>query len=238
MANSSYLSYLPPVLWVPENDPQQLLGRHLRVYEKILTGLGANGFAVRAAAPFLSALNVSITLQLEADTARFRVGDWITIQGTAERRKIVNFIGATIVLDANLAAAHPPGMVRIANLEPGQISFRIDCAEQLEAGRSLQLKQAGQNEPLLIAQVNAPFITLAFGLTQTFSLDPADVPVKVLDPIGVDHAGHHTRISSGRSINCSHSSIHGARAPISFPGWPHGSRSNCGPNGASTSSAS
>jgi hypothetical protein len=190
MANSSYLSYLPPVLWVPDNDPPQVLGRHLRVYEKILTGVAANGLVVRASALFLTAINAGITLVQEADVALFHVGDWVTIQGTLERRQITAFVGATLVLDANLIAAHPPGTVRIANLEPGQTSFRIDSAEQLEAGRSLRLRQAGQNEDLLIAEVDAPFVTLAFGLTQTFSLDLAFVPVKVIDPIGVDHSGH------------------------------------------------
>ncbi len=37
--NSSYVRYLPPVLWSLENDLTQFLGRMLRVFEKILTGL-------------------------------------------------------------------------------------------------------------------------------------------------------------------------------------------------------
>jgi phage tail-like protein len=36
---SSYLQYLPSVLWAHENDRQQLLGRTLRIFEKILTGI-------------------------------------------------------------------------------------------------------------------------------------------------------------------------------------------------------
>ena len=38
-ASSSYLQYLPPVLWSRESDPQQLLGQMLRIFEKILTGI-------------------------------------------------------------------------------------------------------------------------------------------------------------------------------------------------------
>jgi phage tail-like protein len=38
-ASSSYLQYLPPVLWSRESDPQQLLGDMLRIFEKILTGI-------------------------------------------------------------------------------------------------------------------------------------------------------------------------------------------------------
>jgi phage tail-like protein len=36
---SSYLKYLPPVLWDRDNDPRQLLGSMLRIFEKILTGI-------------------------------------------------------------------------------------------------------------------------------------------------------------------------------------------------------
>ena len=36
---SSYLDYLPPFLWSDENDHEQFLGRMLRIFEKILTGL-------------------------------------------------------------------------------------------------------------------------------------------------------------------------------------------------------
>jgi phage tail-like protein len=36
---SSYIDYLPRVLSSPENDPSQFLGRLLRVFEKILTGI-------------------------------------------------------------------------------------------------------------------------------------------------------------------------------------------------------
>ncbi len=38
-APSSYLQYLPQVLWSRDSDPQQLLGRILRIFEKILTGI-------------------------------------------------------------------------------------------------------------------------------------------------------------------------------------------------------
>ncbi|MFZ2498184.1 phage tail protein [Methanosarcina sp.] len=36
---SSYIDYLPPVLWSQENDPSEFLGRMLRIFEKILTGI-------------------------------------------------------------------------------------------------------------------------------------------------------------------------------------------------------
>lgn len=36
---SGYVQYLPPVLWSQESDPEQILGRMLCIFEKILTGL-------------------------------------------------------------------------------------------------------------------------------------------------------------------------------------------------------
>ncbi|MCB0168683.1 MAG: hypothetical protein KDI79_30935 [Anaerolineae bacterium] len=36
---SKYVDYLPTVLWSQERDPSQLLGRSLRIFEKILTGI-------------------------------------------------------------------------------------------------------------------------------------------------------------------------------------------------------
>ena len=190
MANSSYIAYLPPVLWIPDNDPTQFLGRHLRIYEKILTGLSADGFVVRAAASFVTAQNNTVLLADGADIAQFRMGDWITIEGTFERRQIDHFTGATIFLDANLIEGHQNGNVRIADLVPGQTTFRVDNATKLERGRQLRILQNRQAEDLIIAQVADPFITIRFGLTHTYALNVDDVPVKLLDPITIDHAGH------------------------------------------------
>jgi phage tail-like protein len=185
MANSSYLEYLPPVLWVPEEDPPQTLGRHLRIYEKMLTGLSASGLAIRAFAPILNASADHMLLASGNDLSKFQVGDWITIQGTAERRQIDHFTGNTIFLDANLAAAYGPATVRVADLIPGQTTFRADSASRLEAGRQLQILQAGVKEDLWIAAVSGDFLNLAFGLVNTYSMDPTFVPVKLIDPIAV-----------------------------------------------------
>src|SRR3954467_14707486 len=107
MTNSSYLQYLPPVLWSPETDRRQMLGRHLRIHEKILTGLSADGLVTRAAAPFLHAELAAVQMASESGAARFAVGDWITIDGTTERRRIKSLSNATMILDANLTAPHP-----------------------------------------------------------------------------------------------------------------------------------
>ena len=42
MEQSSYLRYLPPAFWSRESDPHQTLGRLLRIFEKILTGIPDN----------------------------------------------------------------------------------------------------------------------------------------------------------------------------------------------------
>jgi phage tail-like protein len=44
---SSYLRYLPQVLWSSESSPEPLLGRVLCVFEKILTGI-ADGVPIRS----------------------------------------------------------------------------------------------------------------------------------------------------------------------------------------------
>jgi hypothetical protein len=44
---SSYLRYLPQVLWSSESDPEPLLGQALCVFEKILTGI-ADGVPIRS----------------------------------------------------------------------------------------------------------------------------------------------------------------------------------------------
>jgi phage tail-like protein len=189
MANSSYLQYLPPVLWVPDKDPPQTLGRHLRIHEKMLTGISASGLAVRASAPILNAQSDYILLASANDLPSFQVGDWITIQGTAERRQIDHFTGNTIFLDANLAGVYGPATMRIADLIAGQTTFRADSASRLEAGRQLKILQAGKTEDLWIADVSGDFLNLAFGLVNNYSMDPAFVPVKLIDPIAVNYNG-------------------------------------------------
>ena len=182
MSNSSYLQYLPPVLWTPDNDPLQTLGRHLRIHEKIFTGHAVDGLVLRAAAPLVLAQLDAILLADEADAARFAVGDWITIDGTAERRQIDHFTGPTIFLDANLVGVYLlGGTVRIADLAPGQTSFRADNAQRVERGYPLQLLQAGATEPLWLAAADASFITLQFGLANGYSMAMDAVPVKLID---------------------------------------------------------
>lgn len=185
MANSSYLQYLPPVLWTPDKDPAQTLGRNLQIYEKILTGLSANGVVVRASAAITGASAAAVQLKSLLDVPLFQEGDWITIEGSAERRQIVGFAGNTMLLDASLLAAHPAGAVRIADLVPGQTAFRASSASQLEAGRQLQTLQSGLKENLWIASVSGDFLNLAFGLVNSYSMDLDAVPVKLIDPIAV-----------------------------------------------------
>jgi phage tail-like protein len=190
MATSSYLQYLPPVLWVPENDPPQVLGRHLRIHEKILTGLAADGLLARAAAPFTSAQLDSILLANETDAALFAVGDWITVVGTAERRQIVQFSGRFLFLDAALNANYLlGGTVRIADLVAGQTTFRANNATRVDTDHPLSILQAGTSENLTVASADASFITLRFGLTNSYVMDPAAVPVKLIDRLHVIHNG-------------------------------------------------
>ena len=82
---SSYVDYLPPILWSQENDPSQLLGRVLGIYEKILTGTTINTQAVRARATIVNADGNKIEVTDSTDVAKFRAGDIIIIEDTTER---------------------------------------------------------------------------------------------------------------------------------------------------------
>jgi len=182
MTNSSYLQYLPPVLWSPENDPRQMLGRHLRIYEKPLTGLSADGLVTRASAPFLHAELAAVQMASESGASRFAIGDWITIDGTAERCRIKNLSNATMILDGNLTAPHPAaGTVRIADLAPGQTTFRANNTAALEAGYPLRILQAGQTEQLIVASTDGAFVTLTYALTKAYPMQDTAVPVKLID---------------------------------------------------------
>jgi hypothetical protein len=80
MNKSSYLSYLPPVLWSKEHDPSQFLGYMLRIFEKILTGFCVNTRARKAVASIITASNDRIEVAEAIEVNHFQPGDIITIE--------------------------------------------------------------------------------------------------------------------------------------------------------------
>ncbi len=143
----------------------------------------ANARARRAQAPIASAANNVITLQNPAHSARFMPGDFITIQGTAERARIDRKRGGNeLVLASNLAAAHGMGaVVRVANLIVAQKTFRVENGNGIEPGSVLHLVQTGgSNEDVVVAAVSGEFITLeGTGLANPYAVAPADNPVVI-----------------------------------------------------------
>lgn len=187
---SSYVQYLPAVYWSRDNDTAQFLGRSLRIFEKILTGLPIDARAVRAHAPFTTADNDRVRLGIADHGRRFRADDWITIDGSAEREQIDHIANGELVLKANLnAGPYVVGTVRIADLTPGQTSFRVDNESMLGPGTVVELRQGITTETATVAAYDRQFVTLSYGLVNTYAMAAASLPVELSDGIPLLHSG-------------------------------------------------
>ncbi len=124
-----------------------------------------------------SAANDKITVTSSGDAANFRGGDIITIEGSSERVTIDRIRGVDIFLTGTLTTTYGAGVVRIANLLPTQKTFRLVSTSGLEAGSVIRITQGGTNEEQVVAAVGAGFVTLAQGLSNTYTLAAADAAV-------------------------------------------------------------
>ncbi len=216
---SSYVNYLPPVLWFRDQDPSQLLGRMLRVFEKFLTGIPIDARVVRANASFANASGNKVVLNNIADATRFRSGDFIMIEGTTERVEISHIIGAEIFLVAALVGTYAAGgVVRIADLEPGQNRFRLANGINLGPGIMINIIQAGTSELAIVDQFQDEFITLRTGLVNSYSLADTDVPVRLQDGQPLVHGDHH-HVSIEETIENLYQLFNPWRAPTDFLPW-------------------
>lgn len=188
--NSSYVNYLPPVLWSPESDPSQFLARMLRIFEKILTGIPLDARIVRTGATIVSAANDRIQVTQATDAAKFRGGDIITIEGTGERVRIHHILGAEIFLDVNLGGIYAGGVVRIADLIPGQTTFRVDNKTGIGTGSILKISQGIKGEECVVQQVADDFVTLSAGLINTYPMADTDVSVRIQEGVPIIHGNH------------------------------------------------
>ena len=137
------------------------------------------GLALRAEATIKTGIGSVITLLAAADAAKFRPGDVVTIQGTAERATIDRIRLDQIFLLSNLSASYNAGSVRIANLVPTQTTFRVSNAAGLEAGSVIHLAQGGTNENAVVDSLVAGFAKLSTGLTNTYTMATADAAVGI-----------------------------------------------------------
>ena len=136
---------------------------------------------VLSAASTANADSVGVTA---ADAANFRVGDVVEIDdGTHKDRATIGAIsGATFTFDAPLPDGFAAGTpLRIADLEPGQTTLRVDDTTGIEPGSNIAISQGGAPESALVQSVDgaAKIVTLADGLAGTFTMAAADAAVDV-----------------------------------------------------------
>jgi len=187
---SRYVNYLPPTLWFRDADPTQFLGRMLRIFEKILTGIPIDASVVREGALFVSASGTKIILHNSVNATQFRPKDIVTIQGQLERAEIDHITGSEIFLVTPLAGTYGVGTVRLADLEPGQNHFRLDNVKNLGEGIPIEIRQSTTSETVVIDQVEDEFIWLRSGLAQTYLMSYTDVPIRIQDGQPLIHGTH------------------------------------------------
>ena len=109
---------------------------------------------VLATASTANADSVDVTA---ADAANFRVGDVVEIDDGAnkDRATIGAISGATFTFDAPLPDGFAAGTpLRIADLEPGQATLRVDDTTGIEPGSNLAISQGGPPESALVQSVD------------------------------------------------------------------------------------
>jgi phage tail sheath protein FI len=113
-----------------------------------------------------------------ADAVKFRVGDWIVVEDGAnsDRAQITAITDGTLAFDTALAHAHAAGTtLRIADLEPGQRSIRVDSVANLEPGSYITLTQGATTEGNVVTSADPAglHIVLDRAVTQAFDLSAA-----------------------------------------------------------------
>lgn len=136
----------------------------------------------------LAAASVAGTNQVQvpaqADADRFRVEDWIVVEDGAnsDRAQISAIAGTTLTFAGPLANAHGAATpLRIADLEIGQLSIRVDSVANLEAGSGIELTQGGTTELNVVSAVDQTgrHLTLERELANDYDLAAAAAPVTV-----------------------------------------------------------
>ncbi|MDZ7268446.1 MAG: phage tail sheath subtilisin-like domain-containing protein [candidate division KSB1 bacterium] len=138
---------------------------------------------VRAQATLSAASNNQATVTAAGDAANFRPGDTVFLEqgGTNERTTIASISGTTITFQANLSNTYSGGTIRIANLIPGQTQIRIGTTTGIEPGSYVSIAQGATTEARVVQSVERVnhFITLASGLTNTYTMASTDAAVNL-----------------------------------------------------------
>jgi phage tail sheath protein FI len=145
----------------------------------------------RPTATITSANRAAITVNNEDEARNFQSGDVLTWDGSTETKPVRVYIveGNTIRLTEDLSGTYTPntlGKLRLADLKPGDTTFRVENASKLSADSVIELEQdPGGGAPVtndsgrVVKRVDVERITpdlityrveLRQGLTKNFSL--------------------------------------------------------------------
>ncbi|MGN9907811.1 phage tail sheath family protein [Phytohabitans sp. LJ34] len=146
----------------------------LRVSDAQIVDQSKNARVRKASAPITGAANDTVTLQNAADAGQFRPGDVVTVGTGTDRFPISRITGATLVLESVLGTPSGAGTVRIANLVPGQKTFRVENRTGIQPGSAVRLAQGTTQEDAVATAVDGEFVTFAAGLTKGYNLAGTD----------------------------------------------------------------
>jgi hypothetical protein len=138
--------------------------------------------AVREEIPLASASNRQATATTDSDAARFRPGDIVFLsEGANNDRVTVDRVGGTaITLRENLTHTYTAaGVMRIADLNPGQRRIRLADTTGVEAGSYISITDGANTEGQVVQSVERAnnSIILGRGLTNLYSMAAADPAV-------------------------------------------------------------
>jgi uncharacterized protein len=138
---------------------------------------------VREGATLSSASNNEAVVTSATDAVKLRPGDIVFLEQSAanERAEIASVSGTTIKFKTNLTNTYTGGTLRIGNLIPGQTKIRIADTKGIESGTYITVTQGATTESGVVQSVEPlnKFITLAQGLTNTYTMASGDAPVSL-----------------------------------------------------------
>jgi uncharacterized protein len=138
--------------------------------------------ATRATADLAGAGAQNASAEVD-DATPFRADDIVLVDDGAvsERATVATTTATTITFKSNLANVYAAGTVRIADLEVGQTTFRVDSAAGIEPGSALEITDGTDTDTALVAAVNygSGFVTLQAGLGNAYTMSAGDPPVAV-----------------------------------------------------------
>jgi uncharacterized protein len=145
----------------------------VEVAESQIVPIANNCVATRATSPITSASGGIIICDTAAHAAQFSPGDTVVIETTTDSATVSRVIGTNLVLGGSLSGTYTSGSVRIADLVPGQTTFRVTNGAGLEAGSYIEISDTTNSEFQVISAVNGAFVTIQSesGLTNKYSME-------------------------------------------------------------------